>query len=133
MLCSQPNGGDSLIEAPRDVGQQLRSLRESRGISVRGLAEILGVSTVTIWKWEKGATVPRAGKLKGIIDALKEAPDDQTRPNEARRVPLEDRSEAPEAMVRDGRTLAEVVLEAKRIIAAAARTDPNQVTVVIEY
>lgn len=40
------------------------------GITQCELAEKLGVSTVTVCKWEHGQTLPRAKRIRAVADAL---------------------------------------------------------------
>ena len=42
--------------------------RVRAGKSVKDTAEQLGVSRVTVWSWETGETLPRAGRLKEIAE-----------------------------------------------------------------
>lgn len=44
-------------------------LRAYHGISQSELAERIGVSTVTVCKWESGATYPQPNNLKSISEA----------------------------------------------------------------
>lgn len=41
-----------------NMGERIRNLRESRGLSQDGLGKILGVDRTTIVKWETGASRP---------------------------------------------------------------------------
>lgn len=117
-------------EAPADFAQQLRSLREARGLSIRALAALVGVSKVTIWKWEKGDSAPRARSLLPLAKALQVAPYElgvsgplaMKMPDQ---IELESQDQ-PEA-------LADVIARAKRMIAEASGTTPQNITISIEY
>lgn len=117
-------------EAPADFAQQLRSLREARGLSIRALAALVGVSKVTIWKWEKGDSVPRTRSLLPLAKALQVTPYEL-----GASVPLTlrlpDQIE-PEAQDQ-AEALADVIARAKRMIAEASGTTPQNITISIEY
>ena len=52
------------------LGQYLREAREKKGLSVRQLAEIVGVSHTTIYDCENDLSEPRISTLKWIAEAL---------------------------------------------------------------
>lgn len=56
--------------ASNGIGQNLRTLRESRNMTQRELADMLKVSQTAIALWEKGVREPRLGQLRQIADAL---------------------------------------------------------------
>lgn len=67
----------SRVEAV-DSDQKLRfrasgfaSLRKKLGVTQSEMARLVGVSTITVLKWEKGATRPRAAQLAGIAAVRK--------------------------------------------------------------
>jgi transcriptional regulator with XRE-family HTH domain len=43
---------------PETFGNEIRALRKARGLSQRRVAELLGVTTVTVWNWEAGRVAP---------------------------------------------------------------------------
>lgn len=53
-----------------NIGQQLKTLRQRRGLSQRKLARLAGVSNATISLIEHGRTDPSMGLLKKILDSL---------------------------------------------------------------
>lgn len=53
-----------------DLGRQLRTLRQRRGLSQRKLAQAAGVSNATVSLIEHGRTDPSMGLMKKILDAL---------------------------------------------------------------
>jgi transcriptional regulator with XRE-family HTH domain len=55
---------------PPDVGSQVQGLREQRGLSMRGLAEMCGLSPNTISLIERGATSPSVSTLHQLAMAL---------------------------------------------------------------
>jgi len=48
----------------------LRSLRESKGYSTRGLGQLLGVTRKAVERWEHGLSAPRIGRIVPIARAL---------------------------------------------------------------
>jgi len=61
----QPAAGAAL-----ELGERLRRLRQARGLSVRALASMAGVTAGTLSKIENRQTSPSVGTLKEILDAL---------------------------------------------------------------
>ena len=53
---------------------KIKQLRESKGLTQVQLAKIIGVTSASIARWEKGQTKPRAGHLKALKKALKTTP-----------------------------------------------------------
>ncbi len=53
-----------------NLGQQLRTLRQRRGLSQRKLANLAGVSNATVSLIEHGRTDPSMGLLRKILDTL---------------------------------------------------------------
>lgn len=49
---------------------ELKEWRRLRGITMEDLAKRVGVSKVTIWKWEKGDTEPRISDMEKLRKAL---------------------------------------------------------------
>ena len=52
----------------KEIGNCIRTLRQSRGLTQAELARTLGVQYQTVSKWETGATVPDVGMLPRIAD-----------------------------------------------------------------
>lgn len=53
-----------------EVGQQLRALRQERGLTLQGLASMTRLSRTFIGQIETGAANPSVGTLKKVADAL---------------------------------------------------------------
>lgn len=53
-----------------NVGQQLKTLRQRRGLSQRKLAQLASVSNATVSLIEHGKTDPSMGLLRKILDSL---------------------------------------------------------------
>lgn len=51
-------------------GRRLVLLRESHGLTRTGLASAIGVSKVTIWKWENDRSFPRPDKLQRLASTF---------------------------------------------------------------
>lgn len=134
---------NAVVEPSKAFASQLRSLREARGLSVRALADSVGVSKVTIWKWERGDNEPRARMATALARALDVSPvqlglatsagtgeglDDAAGAGfSAERGSLETRTQE------SAETLAEVIARAKQMIADASGTGRNNITISIEY
>ena len=43
------------------ASEWIRERREARGIGVAELAVLVGVNEATVWRWERGLSVPRRG------------------------------------------------------------------------
>ena len=53
-------------------GEKLKEMREKKGLSQKELAEITGLSPRTISRYEAGDTQPDQGKMRLLLDVLKE-------------------------------------------------------------
>lgn len=105
---------------------------------MRALAELVGVSKVTIWKWEKGDSEPQARLIPPLAKALN-VPPIQLRPT------FKGTGNLPEQMEAEGQDqgaagargqaegLAEVIAKAKQMIADASGVGPKNITISIEY
>lgn len=137
-----------MVQSVGEFAQQLRTLREAQGLSMRALAGMIGVSSVTIWKWEKGDSKPRARLLQPLAKALDVSPR-QLQPS-AKSGSQADGSEAPHfpdaaaggamdagPVTDEGGTateqLSDVIARAKQMIAEASGTGSNNITILIEY
>lgn len=72
-----------MVEAKADLkrdsfGQRLRRLRTERGFRQCDLARELGVSKVTLWKWETDQVRPRARSLERLDEVLGCPPTDSS-------------------------------------------------------
>lgn len=52
------------------IGNDLRSIRRKRGLSQEAAAQIIGVSMMTLRRWEADERVPRLSELQRIAQAL---------------------------------------------------------------
>ncbi len=55
---------------PPDVGRRIRELREARGLSLRALAELSGLSVNAVSLIERGQSSPTVSTLHRLADAL---------------------------------------------------------------
>ncbi len=55
------------------VGAYIAALRESRGFTQQGFAEVLGISERGLRDWEKGRTAPDVDALERLLAALRGA------------------------------------------------------------
>lgn len=128
-----------MADMPGDFAQQLRSLREAQGLSVRGLANLVGVSSVTVWKWESGGTKPRGRMIAPLAKALGVPLGHFKAP--ARGGGSDQEGEADfagqgvDSLGDDSQSepLAEVIARAKQMIADASGTGSSSITILIEY
>jgi transcriptional regulator with XRE-family HTH domain len=59
------------VDQPATFGEQLRRLRQQRGLSIRDLAKLAHHSKSVVWEWESGLKVPTAdvtGRLDQLLD-----------------------------------------------------------------
>lgn len=54
-----------------DFSKMLRELRQKRGLSQEELADAIGVTRISVYKWEKGQTLPTVDKAYALANALK--------------------------------------------------------------
>lgn len=52
------------------VGKRIETLRKSKNISQEDLAEKVGVSRMTVYKWESGTSVPNYANMQALARAL---------------------------------------------------------------
>ena len=55
---------------PEEIGNYIRSSRRRKGLSLRELADLTGISYSTINKYENGFIVPKPDKLERIQAVL---------------------------------------------------------------
>ncbi len=48
------------------ISERIRQQRKEKGLTQAGLAELLGMSEMTIRRWEAGKSSPRIDELKGL-------------------------------------------------------------------
>lgn len=125
-----------MTELRDEFGRKLRSLREAQGLSVGVLAEMVGVSRVTIWNWEKGDRRPSARMIPSLAKALQIMPvhlrsggaDDPADPG----VPGNPEMVRPDPFGQP-ELLSEVIARAKQMIADASGASPGDISIQIEY
>lgn len=61
------NSGDSADKPQRFSAKGLAGQRRRLGLSAADVAKILGVSALSIYKWEGGTTRPRASQMPGLL------------------------------------------------------------------
>lgn len=55
---------------PETFSQRLKTLRKKAGLNQTQLAEAVGVSLLTLFRWEKGERQPRLEEIKSLAKAL---------------------------------------------------------------
>lgn len=119
---------------------------------MRDLAGLVGVSSVTVWKWEKGDSKPRARLIAPLARALDVPPrqlqsfvKDADKPEALAEAELLEKvgtalPRQPETVVQEegglsnqAEALSDVIARAKQMIADASGTGSNNITILIEY
>ena len=59
------------MDAATTLSSNIASLRKSRGLSQNDLGKKLGVSSLSVSRWERGDRVPRVEQLDAIAGALR--------------------------------------------------------------
>lgn len=49
---------------------QIKAIRERKGMSQEDLAKLMGVTQGAVWQWENGLTFPKTGLLVKLADVL---------------------------------------------------------------
>jgi transcriptional regulator with XRE-family HTH domain len=99
-------------------------------LSKAAFAEKIGVSTVTVWKWERGASLPKVDRLDDMARAL------NISTKSLKKILLIDRENQDANDQRTGalgKRLTNMVLDARREIALEAGVDISQVEISIAY
>lgn len=52
------------------TAERLKTQRARLGLTQEQMAKLLGVSSLSIWKWESGGAVPRASRVPKILQLL---------------------------------------------------------------
>ena len=58
------------VKDAKTIGEQLKKLRKERGMSTRDLADEVGVSFTTIYRWENGDRIPDGFNMGKLMNAL---------------------------------------------------------------
>ena len=73
-LRSDPSRTDAVEPAEpapaESFGQRLRRLRKHLGLTQPALARLIGVSKLTVWKWERGDARPRHRALRALAEVF---------------------------------------------------------------
>ena len=65
-----PGDRPAMASAPEALPARLRRLRLEQGLSRKALSQRTGISTTTIWSWEKGKSSPRYTNTLILAEAL---------------------------------------------------------------
>ena len=124
---------------PKDdpLGARLRGLRQQHGLTLRSLAQKVGVTATALHAWECGRRNPRTEHLQAFADAFKLTRSQLLSGIEERerapQGPFGDRRRAPSATTSERQAqLAEVIAASKQRIATVAGTSPERVRIIIE-
>lgn len=66
----EPEGGKPFGVDHETLGSRIKRLRNARGFTMRGLAEQVGVSKPTLWKWEGDQVRPRHETMQRLAEEL---------------------------------------------------------------
>ncbi len=58
------------VRDAKAIGERLRTLRKERGLTARELANEIGVSFTTIYRWENGDRIPDGFNMGKLLDVL---------------------------------------------------------------
>jgi DNA-binding LytR/AlgR family response regulator len=58
------------VKDAKAIGERLRTLRNERGMTARELADEIGVSYTTIYRWENGDRIPDGFNMGKLMNAL---------------------------------------------------------------
>jgi transcriptional regulator with XRE-family HTH domain len=122
--------GEIVSGSVHDAGNRLRSLRASRMLSKAAFAKKIGVSTVTVWKWERGASSPKIDRLDDMARAL------NISTKSLKKILMVDQDNQEvngQTPLTSGKRLTNMVLDARREIALEAGVDISQVEISIAY
>ena len=127
----------SPVSTEESLGARIRRLRVQRGLSLRALAQAVGVTPPAVVRWERGTAKPRQATFARLsaalgadegelwIGACGEFGSDA-------RVDLAKDAGAVSRQVSQTTSLRDLVASAKEQIARAAGTTPDPITVTIE-
>ena len=107
-------------------GARLRELRKARGMSIEGLAKLVGVTKLSVLNWEKDKATPRAESTAALAEVLRVTPEELA----GHAAPPEPERRAPG---QPGPALAEIVASCRETIAAAAGVEPGHVDIAIRF
>jgi transcriptional regulator with XRE-family HTH domain len=52
------------------TAERLKTQRARLGLTQEQMAKLLGVSSLSIWKWESGGAAPRAARVPEILEKI---------------------------------------------------------------
>lgn len=58
------------MDVSRGFGERLKTLRKAKGLTQLELAGVLGVTPVTVCRWERGDMHPNTSRVERAADAL---------------------------------------------------------------
>jgi transcriptional regulator with XRE-family HTH domain len=109
----------------RHFSRQVATLREQHELTQNELGRKVGVSGTCVWNWEGANTFPRPATLRRLAEAL------GTNVADLVGHPVESASDI-ETSGREPKSLAEIIVEARRSVASAAGVPLSKVRVVLD-
>jgi transcriptional regulator with XRE-family HTH domain len=111
-------------ESALPLGERLRDLRQQHGLSLRELADQVGVTATALHSWENGRRNPKHKHLRAFAAAFQLS--------EADLLPASDAASEEGVSPARASRLAEVVAASKLSISAAAGVSADRVKIIIE-
>lgn len=125
-------------EPPHEFALRLRELRGEEDLSIRDLAVLACVSEASIWKWEHGYNEPQSRLLPALAQALGVpvhslvAPPGADEPLVVQ--PSVEAQEATDPAVSEQHeALANVIAQAKQMIAKVAGHPPEKIVIRLDF
>ena len=113
-------------------GERLKRLRSASGLTMIALAERVGVTKPTLWKWETGKVMPRPAALERLAQELGLTAAELMYGRQGKTVARPADSNPPKRNP-EAETLAEVIARSRREIAQRAGTSSAQVVIDIDW
>jgi len=114
------------------LGERLRRLRQQQGLSLRGLAEKVGVTATALHLWESGRRNPKQEHLQAFADAFRLTRAELVVGTEASDPAVDEPALSTTPTFDQSLHLAAVIASCKEQIAAVAGTSVDRVRIVIE-
>ncbi|WP_130586403.1 helix-turn-helix domain-containing protein [Qipengyuania flava] len=126
LLAARIRNGGADVLGTEPMGSRIKRLREASGLSLVALAERVGTSKPTVWKWETGKMLPSRESFLRLCEVLRVGQVELAY-GEADRMA----SQAPLPELSLGLPFEELVQRYRELIAHALECETDQVEIVI--